>query len=138
MQKVPYYTTLSGMKAVAQAIAALKAGSLEVRPLQSYASRLAEGLRQINDPLHRPHPQGARQRLRRLLPGRARRDCRGRHARRGAARGRHRARLRLRGLAGQYPAPRSLDALRTDPHFLEDAADAVVAAVAPTGMAEAA
>jgi carbamoyl-phosphate synthase large subunit len=36
MQKVPYYTTLSGMSAVAEAIAALKAGSLEVRPLQSY------------------------------------------------------------------------------------------------------
>ena len=36
MQKVPYYTTLSGMKAVAQAIKALKAGNLEVRPLQSY------------------------------------------------------------------------------------------------------
>jgi carbamoyl-phosphate synthase large subunit len=36
MQKVPYYTTLSGMAAVAQAIAALKAGSLEVTPLQAY------------------------------------------------------------------------------------------------------
>ncbi len=36
MQKVPYYTTLSGMKSVAEAIAALKAGSLEVRPLQGY------------------------------------------------------------------------------------------------------
>lgn len=36
MQKVPYYTTLSGMAAVAEAIAALKAGSLEVRPLQDY------------------------------------------------------------------------------------------------------
>jgi carbamoyl-phosphate synthase large subunit len=36
MQKVPYYTTLSGMGAVAEAIAALKAGSLEVRPLQEY------------------------------------------------------------------------------------------------------
>ncbi|MEQ1950083.1 carbamoyl-phosphate synthase large subunit [Mesorhizobium sp. CN2-181] len=36
MQKVPYYTTLSGMAAVAEAIAALKAGNLEVRPLQSY------------------------------------------------------------------------------------------------------
>ncbi len=32
MQKVPYYTTLSGAAAVAEAIAALKAGSLEVRP----------------------------------------------------------------------------------------------------------
>lgn len=36
MQKVPYYTTLSGADAVAEAIAALKAGSLEVRPLQDY------------------------------------------------------------------------------------------------------
>ncbi|MEP9396463.1 carbamoyl-phosphate synthase large subunit [Mesorhizobium sp. KR2-14] len=36
MQKVPYYTTLAGMGAVAEAIAALKAGSLEVRPLQEY------------------------------------------------------------------------------------------------------
>ena len=38
MQKVPYYTTLSGAAAVAEAIAALKAGSLEVRPLQEYFS----------------------------------------------------------------------------------------------------
>jgi len=36
MQKVPYYTTLSGAAAVTEAIAALKAGSLEVRPLQEY------------------------------------------------------------------------------------------------------
>ncbi|MER2533544.1 MAG: carbamoyl-phosphate synthase large subunit [Rhizobiaceae bacterium] len=36
MQKVPYYTTMAGAAAVAEAIAALKAGSLEVRPLQSY------------------------------------------------------------------------------------------------------
>jgi carbamoyl-phosphate synthase large subunit len=38
MQKVPYYTTMAGAAAVAEAIAALKAGSLEVRPLQSYFS----------------------------------------------------------------------------------------------------
>jgi len=38
MQKVPYYTTLAGAAAVAEAIAALKAGSLEVRPLQGYFS----------------------------------------------------------------------------------------------------
>jgi predicted RNase H-like HicB family nuclease len=37
---------------------------------------------------------------------------------------------------GTPPAPRSLDALRNDPHFLEDAADAVVAAIAPAGMAQ--
>ncbi|TKT80359.1 carbamoyl-phosphate synthase large subunit [Aquamicrobium sp. LC103] len=36
MQKVPYYTTMAGAGAVAEAIAALKAGSLEVRPLQDY------------------------------------------------------------------------------------------------------
>ncbi|MCV0350747.1 MAG: carbamoyl-phosphate synthase large subunit [Nitratireductor sp.] len=36
MQKVPYYTTMAGAEAVAKAILALKAGSLEVRPLQSY------------------------------------------------------------------------------------------------------
>jgi carbamoyl-phosphate synthase large subunit len=36
MQKVPYYTTLAGANAVAEAIAALKAGNLEVRPLQGY------------------------------------------------------------------------------------------------------
>jgi carbamoyl-phosphate synthase large subunit len=36
MQKVPYYTTLAGAAAVAEAIAALKAGSLEVTPLQAY------------------------------------------------------------------------------------------------------
>jgi carbamoyl-phosphate synthase large subunit len=36
MQKVPYYTTMAGCAAVAEAIAALKAGSLEVRPLQGY------------------------------------------------------------------------------------------------------
>jgi carbamoyl-phosphate synthase large subunit len=35
MQKVPYYTILSGA-AVAEAIAALKARSLEVRPLHEY------------------------------------------------------------------------------------------------------
>ncbi len=36
MHKVPYFTTLAGMEAAAQAIAALKAGNLEVRSLQSY------------------------------------------------------------------------------------------------------
>ncbi|MBN9053477.1 MAG: hypothetical protein J0H80_06795, partial [Rhizobiales bacterium] len=36
MQKVPYYTTMAGAKAAAQAIKALKQGQLEVRPLQSY------------------------------------------------------------------------------------------------------
>ncbi len=36
MQKVPYYTTMSGAEAVSHAIVALKAGSLEVHPLQSY------------------------------------------------------------------------------------------------------
>ena len=36
MQKVPYYTTMSGALAAAEAIRALKAGNLEVRPLQAY------------------------------------------------------------------------------------------------------
>ena len=36
MQKVPYYTTMSGATAAARAIAALTAGNLEVRPLQDY------------------------------------------------------------------------------------------------------
>ncbi|MCJ7993466.1 carbamoyl-phosphate synthase large subunit [Rhizobium cremeum] len=36
MQKVPYYTTMAGALAAAQAIEALKKGQLEVRPLQSY------------------------------------------------------------------------------------------------------
>jgi len=35
--KVPYYTTIAGAAAVTQAIAALREGSLEVAPLQSYA-----------------------------------------------------------------------------------------------------
>ncbi|MBU4527176.1 MAG: carbamoyl-phosphate synthase large subunit [Hoeflea sp.] len=36
MQKVPYFTTMAGSLSAAQAIAALKAGNLEVHPLQSY------------------------------------------------------------------------------------------------------
>ena len=39
-QNVPYYTTLSGAAAVAEAIAALKAGGLEVRALQEYFLRV--------------------------------------------------------------------------------------------------
>jgi carbamoyl-phosphate synthase large subunit len=35
--KVPYYTTMAGAKAAAAAIAALRTGSLEVAPLQSYS-----------------------------------------------------------------------------------------------------
>jgi carbamoyl-phosphate synthase large subunit len=35
--KVPYYTTMAGAAAAAQAIAALQTGSLEVAPLQSYS-----------------------------------------------------------------------------------------------------
>jgi carbamoyl-phosphate synthase large subunit len=35
--KIPYYTTVSGALAAAQAIAVLRQGSLEVRPLQSYS-----------------------------------------------------------------------------------------------------
>ena len=36
--KVPYYTTIAGAAAATQAIAALRTGSLEVAPLQSYTS----------------------------------------------------------------------------------------------------
>jgi carbamoyl-phosphate synthase large subunit len=36
MQKVPYYTTMSGALSAAEAIRALKAGNLEVKPLQDY------------------------------------------------------------------------------------------------------
>jgi carbamoyl-phosphate synthase large subunit len=36
MMKIPYSTTVSGALAMAQAIAAARAGALEVRPLQSY------------------------------------------------------------------------------------------------------
>jgi len=34
--RIPYYTTIAGMRAVVEAIAALGTGQLEVRPLQSY------------------------------------------------------------------------------------------------------
>jgi len=37
MMKIPYYTTAAGALAAAQAVGALAAGELEVRPLQSYA-----------------------------------------------------------------------------------------------------
>jgi len=40
-QKVPYYTTVAGMRAAALAIGALKEGTLEVAPLQSYFKRSA-------------------------------------------------------------------------------------------------
>ena len=36
MNKIPYYTTVAGARAAVAAIAALKAGRLEVAPLQSY------------------------------------------------------------------------------------------------------
>jgi carbamoyl-phosphate synthase large subunit len=36
LQKVPYYTTLPGILAVAKAIAAQRAGTLDVKPLQDY------------------------------------------------------------------------------------------------------
>ncbi len=40
LNNIPYYTTLAGAVAVTKAIAALKAGSVNVAPLQSYAKRL--------------------------------------------------------------------------------------------------
>ena len=36
MMKIPYYTTAAGALAAAQAIAALRAGELDVRPIQAY------------------------------------------------------------------------------------------------------
>ena len=36
MQKIPYYTTMSGALSASKAIAALTAGNLEVKPLQDY------------------------------------------------------------------------------------------------------
>lgn len=36
MQKVPYYTTMSGALSAAEAIRALKAGNLDIKPLQAY------------------------------------------------------------------------------------------------------
>jgi carbamoyl-phosphate synthase large subunit len=37
MMKIPYYTTAAGALAAAQGVAAVNAGALDVRPLQSYA-----------------------------------------------------------------------------------------------------
>ena len=37
MMKIPYYTTTAGALAAAQAIGAIKAGDLDVRPIQDYA-----------------------------------------------------------------------------------------------------
>ena len=42
INKIPYYTTVAGVQAASQAIAALKSGSLEVAPLQSYFKRSPE------------------------------------------------------------------------------------------------
>jgi carbamoyl-phosphate synthase large subunit len=41
---MPYYTTVAGAKAAVEAISALRSGSLEVAPLQSYFKRSFEGL----------------------------------------------------------------------------------------------
>jgi carbamoyl-phosphate synthase large subunit len=41
LHHIPYYTTLAGAVAVTRAIRALKAGNLEVAPLQTYASRIS-------------------------------------------------------------------------------------------------
>ena len=38
MNKVPYFTTVAGCRAVVLAIAAIRAGTLEVRSLQSYSA----------------------------------------------------------------------------------------------------
>jgi carbamoyl-phosphate synthase large subunit len=42
INKIPYYTTVAGSQAASQAIAALRSGSLEVAPLQSYFKRSSE------------------------------------------------------------------------------------------------
>jgi len=36
VRKIPYYTTVAGAKAAVEAISAMRAGGLEVAPLQSY------------------------------------------------------------------------------------------------------
>jgi carbamoyl-phosphate synthase large subunit len=36
LERVPYYTTAAGAIAAVQAIAAMRDGALEVKPLQSY------------------------------------------------------------------------------------------------------
>jgi carbamoyl-phosphate synthase large subunit len=36
VRKIPYYTTVAGAKAAVEAISAMRAGELEVAPLQSY------------------------------------------------------------------------------------------------------
>jgi carbamoyl-phosphate synthase large subunit len=41
LHKVPYYTTIAGANAVALGIEAYRAGTLEVRPLQSYVATAA-------------------------------------------------------------------------------------------------
>jgi carbamoyl-phosphate synthase large subunit len=41
LHHIPYYTTLAGAVAVTRAIRALKAGILEVAPLQTYTSRIS-------------------------------------------------------------------------------------------------
>lgn len=41
LHHIPYYTTLAGAVAVTRAIRALKAGNLEVTPLQTYTSRIS-------------------------------------------------------------------------------------------------
>jgi carbamoyl-phosphate synthase large subunit len=38
MMKIPYYTTTAGALAASQAIGAIKAGDLDVRPIQDYAA----------------------------------------------------------------------------------------------------
>jgi len=38
LHKIPYYTTVAGAQAAARGIVAVRAGELDVRPLQSYFS----------------------------------------------------------------------------------------------------
>ena len=39
VRKIPYYTTVAGAKAAVEAISAMRAGGLEVQPLQSYFNK---------------------------------------------------------------------------------------------------
>jgi carbamoyl-phosphate synthase large subunit len=44
MMKIPYYTTTAGSQAAAQAIGAIKAGDLDVRPIQDYGVTVSADL----------------------------------------------------------------------------------------------
>jgi|SRR5579885_1711079 len=93
--------------------------------------------------LHRADPQGSRQQLRPVVSRRAGRHCGRRLDRRGdglAAEALEFAAEDWEGRDGskRFPAPRTIDELRADAEFQEDAVDAVIAAVPFRAKAEAA